>query len=77
MGTPRTDFRAMLGPLIRAKGIRATGRVSGVHHGSIGAWLRGSRGIPVRALEDLLQAMGLVVTLEGHDAGEDDDDSED
>ena len=56
------DLRDQLEPLIRDRGVRATARTVGMHHGSLIAWLKGKRDISAAKLQELLNVFGLRVT---------------
>lgn len=63
MSAHRPNFRRILDPIIRAAGVRATARRSGVDHTSLVRWLAGRSNITSDSLEAVLVALGLGIQL--------------
>ena len=62
--TPLSDqLRSTLRPLIQAQTIAQTARLAGLHRSRVSAWLSGRIPLPLRHIDSLAKACGVVVVV--------------
>lgn len=58
------DLRELLRPHIVSRGVRATARSAGIDHSSLVAWMKGRREISATTLQELINVLGIRLTVD-------------